>query len=154
MLQDHVTSFNCKSAKLPGKSSPCTNIPIACPSCDSSSGPQFIWKYNAVTHMAPNHTHDRLSLNFVAQIHISLTEVELMKGDTDGMKSYRMVHSLIGSDDLPEEIGSTTRDTRSRVFSASSAVVRGKIIDSGSRAWIAYMIVFVFIYWTYHYIWI
>jgi hypothetical protein len=71
--------------------------------------------------MTVNHPDEVLPLGFLAQIHISLTEAQLMKVDLDGMKSYRKLHGLMGSDDLPEEMVSAMGDKRSRALSASSA---------------------------------
>jgi len=115
------SSFNYEIAKLPSKSSPCTNIPIVCPFCSSSTSTRSIWKYNAVAHMTVNHPDELLPLEFLTQIHISLMEAELMKVDLDAVKSYRKLHNLIGSDDLPEETVSAMGDKRLRALSASSA---------------------------------
>jgi len=68
-----------------------------------------------------NHPDDLLPLKFLAQMHITLTEAQLMKVDVDAMKSYRKVHSLMDSDDLPEVMVSGMGDKRSRALSASSA---------------------------------
>src|ERR1700689_5308247 len=41
------------------KSSPCTNVPIHCPSSTSvSKAPQTIWKYNALFHLTSEHATD------------------------------------------------------------------------------------------------
>ena len=71
--------------------------------------------------MALKHPDDEVPLEFLAQIHISLAEIKLMKVDLDAMKLYRERNSLVGSDDLPEGAGSVTKDKRSRALSASSA---------------------------------
>ena len=87
------SSFNYKRATLPAKSSLCTNIPIVCSFCNSPTGSRSIWKYNVIVHMAVNHLDKSLPLEFLAQIHISLMETQLMKADLDiAMKSYRKVH--------------------------------------------------------------
>ena len=119
-------SFNYERAKLPTKSSPCSNIPIACPYCNTPDGAHFIWKYNAVTHMATNHPDEVLPLELLAQMHISqmhisLTEAEFMKADQKAMKSCRKLNDLMDSDDLPDGMGPATKDKRSRALSASSA---------------------------------
>ena len=114
------SSFNYKRAKLPTKSSPCTNIPIVCSFCNSPTGSRSIWKYNAIAHMAVNHPGKPFPLEFLAQIHISFMETELTKVDLDAMKSYRKVHSLMDSDDFLEGMDPVTRDKRSRASSASS----------------------------------
>jgi len=117
----YAYSFNYKSAKQPSRSSPCTNIPIVCPFCSSSNGVHFIWKYNAISHTTVNHPDDLLPLEFLAEMHISLTETQYMRVDLDAMKSYRKLHSLMDSDDFPEGPVSVTGDKRSRALSASSA---------------------------------
>jgi len=117
----YAYSFNYKSAKQPSKTSPCTNIPIVCPFCSSSNGAHFIWKYNAIPHTTVNHPDDLLPLEFLAEMHISLTETQFMRVDLDAMKSYRKLHSLMDSDDFTGGTVSTTGDKRSRALSASSA---------------------------------
>ena len=84
-------------------------------------GAHFIWKYNAVTHMATNHPDEVLPLELLAQMHISLTEAEFMKADQKAMKSYRKLNDLMDSDDLPDGMGPATKDKCSRALSASSA---------------------------------
>ena len=103
-------SFNYKRTKIPAKSSPCTNIPILRSFCNSPTGSHSIWKYNAIAHMAVHHPDKSLPLEFLAQIHISLMETQLMKADLDiVIKSYRKVHSLMYSDDFPEGTDPVTR---------------------------------------------
>ena len=116
------SSLNYESTKLVSKSSPCTNIPIVCPFCSSSASdrPHFIWKYNTIAHMTVNHPNEPLPLELLAQIHISHMETEYMKVDLDAMKSYRELHNLMDSDDLPEMV-SGMGDKRLRALSASSA---------------------------------
>ena len=46
------TSYNYEQAKIIMKTSPCMNLPISCPFCLSLQCDHFIWKYNAVTHIA------------------------------------------------------------------------------------------------------
>ena len=115
------SSFNYECAKLPTKSSPCTNIPIICPFCDSPNATRSIWKYNTIAHIAVHHPDEPLPLEFLAQMHISLLETQLMKADLNAMKSYRKVPSLMNLDDFPEGMDPVTRDKHSRALSASSA---------------------------------
>ena len=115
------SSFNYESAKLPSKSSPCTNIPIICPFCGPSDSARFIWKYNAIMHITVNHPDELLPIGFLAQVHISLMEAEFMRVDPDAMKLYRKANDLMDSDDMPEEIISAIGDKRLRALSASSA---------------------------------
>ena len=111
------TSFHYEQAKTPTKTSPCTNIPITCPFCPPVGRNHFIWKYNAVIHMATQHPEEKIPLDFLSQMHISLQETEFMKADQEGMKSYRETHDIMGSDDLAEAI---IGDKRPRALSASS----------------------------------
>ena len=71
--------------------------------------------------MTVNHPDVRLTLEFLAQIYVSLQEAEHMKVDLDAMKSYRKSNNLMESDDLPEEVALAIGDKRSRALSASSA---------------------------------
>ena len=71
--------------------------------------------------MAMNHPDELLPFDFLAQIHISLMEAELMRADPNTMKSYQKLHSLMDSDDLLEVVGPVMKDKRSRALSASSA---------------------------------
>ena len=71
--------------------------------------------------MTVNHPDELLSLEFMAQIHVSLMETQLMKVDLGVMKLYRKANGLADSDDLPEEMVSIMGDKRSRALSASSA---------------------------------
>jgi hypothetical protein len=70
--------------------------------------------------MTVNHPDELLPLEFLAQIHISRMETEYMKVGLDAMASYRKLHNLMDSDDLPEVV-SGMGDKRSRALSASSA---------------------------------
>lgn len=72
--------------------------------------------------MATQHPEEKIPLDFLSQIHISLQETESMKVGQEGMKSYRETHDVMGSDDLVE---ATAGDKRARALSAS--------IASGSR---------------------
>lgn len=68
-----------------------------------------------------NHPDERLSLEFPAQIYISLDEAERMRVDLDAMKSYRKSDNLIGLDDLLEEVALAMGDKRLRALFAPSA---------------------------------
>jgi len=50
--------MNYKAAAQFSKNSPCTNIPIHCPLFPTaiSEDPQTIWKYNALHHLASEHS--------------------------------------------------------------------------------------------------
>ena len=111
------TSFNYNQAKIPTKTSPCSNIPISCPFCLASQCDHFIWKYNAVAHMVTQHPTEKIPLDLLSQMHVSFKETELMKVDLEQMKFYRETHSVAGSDDLVEMM---TGDKRARASSASS----------------------------------
>lgn len=67
--------------------------------------------------MAIHHPKEKIPLNLLSQIHISLKETELMKVGLEGMKSYRETHEMMNSDDLVEM---TVGDKRARASSASS----------------------------------
>ncbi|KAF9784546.1 hypothetical protein BJ322DRAFT_1195332 [Thelephora terrestris] len=111
------TSFNYEQVKNSTKSSPCMNVPISCPFCLPLQDDHFIWKYNAVVHMATQHPGEKIPLDFLSQIHISLKETESMKVALEGMGLFRETHNVMNSDDL-EEV--TTGDKRARASSASS----------------------------------
>lgn len=70
--------------------------------------------------MTAYHPDNILPLEFLASIHISLTEAEFMKVDLNTVRSYRKDNGLMDSDDLPEEIIAAIGDKRSRSLSASS----------------------------------
>ena len=80
-----LTSLNYESAKLPSNPPLYTNIPVICPFCGSSSSTRCIWKYNRITHTTVNHPDELLPLEFLAQIHTTLTEAQLMKVDLDAI---------------------------------------------------------------------
>jgi len=61
------------------KSSPCTNVPIHCPSSTSvSKAPQTIWKYNALFHLTSEHATDstppKIPRQLLAYMHIRKEE--------------------------------------------------------------------------------
>lgn len=68
-------------------------------------------------HMATQHPEEKIPFDFLSQIHISLKETDLMKADLEGMKSFREVHNMAGSDDLVQTM---VGDKRARASSASS----------------------------------
>ena len=111
------TSFNYEQAKISTKTSPCTNIPIPCPFRLSLGRDQFIWKYNAVVHMATQHSDEKIPVDLLSKMHISLKETDFMKADLEGMKYYRETHDMMNSDDLVEV---AVGDKRARASSASS----------------------------------
>lgn len=114
-------SLNYESAKVRSKAPLRANIPIARPFCSLPDSACFIWKCNSVVHTTVNHPDERLSLEFPAQIYISLDEAERMRVDLDAMKSYRKSDNLIGLDDLLEEVALAMGDKRLRALFAPSA---------------------------------
>lgn len=50
--------MNYNIAKTSTRSTPCTNVPIHCPLClpSRSGSPRSIWKYNAMYHLASEHS--------------------------------------------------------------------------------------------------
>ena len=67
--------------------------------------------------MATQHPEEKIPLDLLCQMHVSLKETELMKADLEGMKLYRKAHDMMNSDDFPEV---TAGDKRARASSASS----------------------------------
>ena len=83
------TSFNYEQAKITTKTSPCTNMQISCPFCLSLRRNCFIWEYDAVAHMATQHPEEKIPLNLLSQMRISLKETEFMKVGLEQMEFYR-----------------------------------------------------------------
>jgi hypothetical protein len=67
--------------------------------------------------MATQHPEEKIPLDLLSQMHISLKETELMKVDLEQMKLYRETHDVMNSDDLVEM---TPGDKRARASSTSS----------------------------------
>jgi hypothetical protein len=111
------TSLNYEKAKVPTKTSPCTNIPISCPFCLPSQQSHFIWKYNTIAHMATQHPQEKIPLDFLSQIHISFKEAELMKVGPEGVKVSQKTHDVPNSDGFEE---ATISDKWTQATSTSS----------------------------------
>lgn len=67
--------------------------------------------------MATQHPEEKISFDFLSQMHISLKEVDFMKVELEGMMLFREAHDVMNSDDLEEAM---TGDKRARASSASS----------------------------------
>lgn len=124
-------------------STPCTNVPIHCPLCpDTVSGsPRTIWKYNAVFHLASEHSETgelpvHLPAQLMVDMFISTQEKGLMDIGREFTQGYRNAHGLWDSEahevhkqDLeeqpPQEQASVTSKRRPRAPSSppSSSVV-------------------------------
>ena len=67
--------------------------------------------------MAIQHPKEKIPVDLLSQMHISLNETELMKVGLGGMKLYREAHDVMNSDDLVEVAAG---EKRARASSASS----------------------------------
>ncbi|KAF9782877.1 hypothetical protein BJ322DRAFT_1009302 [Thelephora terrestris] len=85
-----------------GKKSPCTNVPVHCPHCDSGSHKLTIWKYNALGHIRTVHP-DIISggLDKALRLDIQITRQEEKKMDLtpESIEEFRAAErSLLLSD--------------------------------------------------------
>ncbi|KAF9786829.1 hypothetical protein BJ322DRAFT_1106930 [Thelephora terrestris] len=85
-----------------GKKSPCTNVPVHCPHCDSGSHKLTIWKYNALGHIRTVHL-DIISggLDKALRLDIQITRQEEKKMDLtpESIEEFRATErSLLLSD--------------------------------------------------------
>ncbi|RDB18817.1 hypothetical protein Hypma_014567 [Hypsizygus marmoreus] len=67
--------FNCATAARSSATSPCSNVPLACPLCPANS--PAVWRYNLSTHFRQHHK--------LAPTHFP-TSTQLSQSEKDGMK--------------------------------------------------------------------
>lgn len=92
-------------ATQPTSTTPCTNVPIHCPLCpDTVSGSsRTIWKYNAVFHLASEHSETGalpidLPAQLMVEMFISKQEEGLMDIGREMTEDYRNAHGLWDSE--------------------------------------------------------
>ena len=104
----HYAQMQYRSAAQFAKSSPCTNVPNHCPICPSSvfQVPQTIWKYNALFHLASEHstgtTPPTITGQLLVDIFVSKEEEKASKFEEEVTDLYRMHHNIPDTDGLLE----------------------------------------------------
>src|ERR1700683_2354296 len=96
-----------QSAAQFAKSSPCTNVPIHFPICPSSvfQVPQTIWKYNALFHLACEHSTGTTPPTITGQL---LVDIFVSKEEEKALKIkevtdlYRTKYNIPDTDGLLE----------------------------------------------------
>jgi len=104
----HYPQMQYRSAAQFSKSSPCTNVPIHCPICPSSISqvPQTIWKYNALFHLASEHstgtTPPTITGQLLVDMFISKEEEKALKIEEEITDLYRKEYNIPDTDGLLE----------------------------------------------------
>jgi hypothetical protein len=127
----HYVQMQYQSAAQFAKSSPCTNVPIHCPICPSSVSrvPQTIWKYNALFHLASEHstgtTPPTIPGQLLVDIFVSKEEEKALKIEEDTTELYRMDHNIPDTDGLLEMREEWEKRKRSDTISTVSSDKHG-----------------------------
>ena len=117
--------MNYKAAAQFSKSSPCTNIPIHCPLCPTaiSGDPQTIWKYNALYHLASEHstgiTPPSIPGQLLVQMFIQKEEEMALSIQETVTNSWREQDNIPDSDGFQEMEQNVQKRERSDTVSTS-----------------------------------
>ncbi|KAH9833218.1 uncharacterized protein C8Q71DRAFT_712933, partial [Rhodofomes roseus] len=106
----HHTKMKYGPASKSSKNSPCSNVPIHCPLCPSTSAgqPQTIWKYNTLIHLLTAHSPADairppiIPPQLLLDMHITKSEEVLMNIDREVTTSYRDQFEIPDSDEIEQ----------------------------------------------------
>ncbi|KAH6906289.1 hypothetical protein BKA70DRAFT_1497863 [Coprinopsis sp. MPI-PUGE-AT-0042] len=85
----------------------CTNVPIVCTLCPSSSphgGVRTIWKYNALYHFIKEHSDAEMDLPFLLSMFIHKAEEEAMGIEPEATEGHRLEYDIPDSDGLDADV--------------------------------------------------
>ena len=128
----HYAEMQYQAAAQFAKSSPCTNVPIHCPICPSSvsQAPQTIWKYNALVHLASEHSTDgtppKIPKQLLVDIFVSKEEGKALKIGGQVTDFYRREHDIPDTEGLLEMQEEWEKRKRSDTISTVSSDQPGR----------------------------